>query len=29
MRTFDLGSAVARMDKPNVLGAPLLRPLLD
>ena len=24
MRTFDLGSAVARMDKPNVLGAPLL-----
>ena len=23
-RTFDLGSAVARMDKPNVLGAPLL-----
>jgi hypothetical protein len=24
MRTFDLGSAVAHMDKPNVLGAPLL-----
>ena len=24
MRTFDLGNAVARMDKPNVLGAPLL-----
>ena len=24
MRTFDLGSAVARMDKPNVLAAPLL-----
>jgi hypothetical protein len=23
-RMFDLGSAVARMDKPNVLGAPLL-----
>ncbi len=28
MRTFDLGSAVARMDKPNVLGAPLLGRLL-
>jgi len=23
-RTFDLGSAVARMDKPNIIGAPLL-----